>query len=227
VFGKFSGLVLGFSAILACSFIMTSMAFAQTTSRNLPHSATKTAQSRLLAALPATVAIAPVAEESRPPIGWVQFCRDHAAECSLNENEADVITLTPQVWRTLQKVNVDINKAVNPITDIEHHGVAELWSFPQNGKGDCEDYALLKRKQLSDMGLPRRALLMTVVIDEQGGHAVLTVRTNRGDFVLDNKRNAILSWDETGYRFVKREAQIKGGWVAMNDPGPAVSTAGR
>lgn len=229
-----------YPVVVAASFIavtlsFSSSSFAQSSTRNIGDAATKVSQ-RQQAALPAQVTVAPTNDESRAPIGWVQFCRDMPSECTLNENEAELITLTPQVWRSLQKTNSDVNKVIQPMTDADHHGVPELWSLPTDGKGDCEDYALLKRKKLAEMGIPRRALLMTVVIDDQGGHAVLTVRTNRGDFILDNKRNAILSWDATGYRFVKREAQFKqanatttsaNGWVALSDPGPAISTAGR
>ena len=85
-----------------------------------------------------------------------------------------------------------------------------------SGRGDCEDYALLKRKRLAEAGLPRRAMLMTVVIDEENaGHAVLMIRTDRGDFVLDNKRNAILPWSQTGYVYVKRESQYRTGWTSL------------
>ncbi len=49
----------------------------------------------------------------------------------------------------------------------------------EDGYGDCEDYALLKRKMLMQAGWPREALLMTVVRDKKGeGHAVLTVKTD-------------------------------------------------
>jgi predicted transglutaminase-like cysteine proteinase len=69
-------------------------------------------------------------------------------------------------------------------------------------------------------------MLMTVVIDETGGgHAILTVRTNRGDYILDNKRNAIMPWEATGYHFVKRESQDVVGWVGMGEQ-TASTTAG-
>ena len=53
--------------------------------------------------------------------------------------------------------------------------------------GDCEDYVLLKRKMLMQAGWPRQALLITVVRDEQGdGHAVLTVKTDKGDIACEH-----------------------------------------
>ena len=61
---------------------------------------------------------------------------------------------------------------------------------------------------LIESGWPREALLITVVRDKKGdGHAVLTVKTDKGEFILDNQNEDILPWSETGYRFVKRQSQ--------------------
>ena len=123
-------------------------------------------------------------------------------------------------------VNRNVNGAIRPVTDEEHWGVADRWDIPTDGAGDCEDFQLLKRKLLAEEGLPRRAMRMTVVIDERGdGHAVLMVRTSRGDFVLDNKTNAVLPWAETGYVFVKRESQDRMGWVSLGGATSPTSTA--
>ncbi len=47
---------------------------------------------------------------------------------------------------------------------------------------------LLKRRLLIRAGWPREALLITVVRDRKDeGHAVLTVKTDRGEFILDNQ----------------------------------------
>ena len=46
------------------------------------------------------------------------------------------------------------------------------------------------------------ALLVTVVRNQKNqGHAVLTVTTDKGDYVLDNQNKNVLLWSETGYRF--------------------------
>ena len=59
---------------------------------------------------------------------------------------------------------------------------------------------------------------MAVVADKEGnGHAVLMVRSDRGDFILDNSTDAVLAWNETGYRFVKREGSDDLAWVALAD----------
>ncbi len=67
---------------------------------------------------------------------------------------------------------------------------------------------------------------MTVVVDREGaGHAVLMIRTSRGDFILDNKTNAVLAWHDTGYVYVKRESQDGPGWVSLGGVTSPIVTA--
>ena len=105
------------------------------------------------------------------------------------------------------------------MTDMDHWGVVERWNYPDDGYGDCEDYVLAKRKMLMQQGWPREALLITVVRDQHGdGHAILTVKTDKGEFILDNQTNDILLWSDTGYRFVKRQSQSDPNvWIALGD----------
>ena len=168
-----------------------------------------------------------VGEMSRPPIGWVEFCNENPAECSTKPTAARDVVLSPKAWKDLVRVNKWVNDTIKPVTDLEHWGVVEKWSYPDDGKGDCEDYVLLKRRMLIQAGWPREALLITVVRDKKGeGHAVLTVKTDKGDFILDNQEEQILAWFDTGYRFVKRQSQSDPNvWVALGDPRPAISTA--
>ena len=86
---------------------------------------------------------------------------------------------------------------------------------------------LLKRRLLIESGWPREALLVTVVRDKKGkGHAVLTVTTDKGDYVLDNQKDELLLWSKTGYRFIKRQSQSNPNvWVSLGDPRPAIATA--
>ena len=140
---------------------------------------------------------------------WVRFCEQFPAECAVNASEPRTVELTPQVWNTIVAVNRRVNGKIKPITDKEHWGLVDRWEFPDDGMGDCEDFQLLKRRLLVERGLPRRAMRMTVVIDELGeGHAVLMVRTDRGDYILDNKTSAVLPWNQTGY--VYRQAREPG-----------------
>jgi len=70
-------------------------------------------------------------------------------------------------------------------------------------------------------------LLMTVVREADGnGHAVLMVRTDRGDLILDNQNGKVLLWKDTPYDFIKRQSQADAGkWVALNDDRTTVITA--
>ena len=166
-----------------------------------------------------------VGPEAKPPIGWVQFCNDNPRDCDSQGGARDVV-LNAKAWSDLVRINRWVNDNVTPVTDLEHWGVVERWDFAEDGYGDCEDYVLLKQQMLVKAGWPRSALLVTVVRDKKGdGHAVLTVKTDKGEFILDNQNENILLWTESGYRFVKRQSQVNpNAWVALGDP-PASTTA--
>ncbi|MBX9778062.1 MAG: transglutaminase-like cysteine peptidase [Xanthobacteraceae bacterium] len=168
-----------------------------------------------------------IGTSSRPPIGWTEFCAENRQECATRPMEARDVVLSQTAWRDLVRINRWVNSKIKPLTDMEHWGVVERWSYPEDGYGDCEDYVLLKRKMLMQAGWPRQALLITVVRDQRGdGHAVLTVKTDKGEFILDNQNEEILLWSETSYRFVKRQSQTDPNvWVALGDNRPAAATA--
>ncbi|WP_158266761.1 transglutaminase-like cysteine peptidase [Alsobacter soli] len=173
--------------------------------------------------IPAAVTAAPVLEEAKPPIGWIDFCPTHADDCEGQTLPAKKITLNAATWAELVRVNQQVNNDIEQVEDIALYGVSEKWTYPDEGKGDCEDIALLKRRMLMHDGLPRQALLMTVVRDETGaGHAILTVVTDRGDFVLDSKTSRIMGWEATGYGFIKRQSQEHPNlWVKLGEPAPS------
>jgi predicted transglutaminase-like cysteine proteinase len=184
------------------------------------------ADAETLAVLPA--AHRPLARSggAGPTLAWTRFCERRPDECTIDTSERTVIALTAEVWQTLLIVNREVNERIKPLTDREHWGIEDRWDFAEDGFGDCEDFQLVKRKELAQRGLPRRALRMTVVIDEEGaGHAVMMVRTDRGDFILDNRRDAVLPWAGTGYLFVKREGQDSPTWVSLEPVPSPVATA--
>jgi predicted transglutaminase-like cysteine proteinase len=170
-------------------------------------------------AAPQASAFLTVGGRTTPPIGWVGFCRSHAAECRATPIQPRDATLDAARWNELVRINVSVNAQITPATDMEIYGVEERWTYPTSGRGDCEDYVLLKRRLLIQRGWPESALLITVVRDHNGdGHAVLTVRTSQGDFVLDNVRDDVLVWHRTGYRYVKRQSQWAPDiWVSLQD----------
>ncbi|KRE00127.1 transglutaminase [Bosea sp. Root381] len=154
--------------------------------------------------------------DARAPYAWNDFCKRSPAECRVNPNEPERVEMTPKLWKAIISMNLRVNREIEAITDEEHWGVVDRWDLAEDGKGDCEEFALVKRKRLAEAGVPRRAMLVTVVIDEENaGHAVLMIRTDRGDFILDNKRNAVLPWSQTGYIYVKRESQLRTGWTSL------------
>jgi predicted transglutaminase-like cysteine proteinase len=187
-----------------------------------------TTEAQTLASLPSP---SPAIEKNggaRPVAAWVDFCRRHPSECAVDTSEPQTIAMTPDLWRTILSTNRRVNARIKPKTDMEHWGVVDRWDLPDDGYGDCEDYQLLKRKLLAERGLPRRAMRMTVVIDDLGeGHAVLMIRTDRGDYILDNKTSAVLPWRDTGYTYVKREGQDSTAWVSLGGVGSPVATANR
>ena len=164
---------------------------------------------------------------SRPPIGWIEFCVEYDPECKTKPSMPRDVVLATDAWKDLERVNLWVNTRVKPITDLDHWGVVERWNYPDDGYGDCEDYVLQKRKMLMQEGWPREALLITVVRDRHGdGHAILTVKTDKGEYILDNETNDIRLWSDTGYRFVKRQSQADPNvWIALGDTVPAPATA--
>ena len=152
------------------------------------------------------------------PIGHVNFCRSNPAECNVTYSVDRAVKLSQTNWQQLISINGHVNQTIRPVTDKELYRTEELWTYPSSA-GDCEDYALLKRRLLINAGWPETALLITVVREANGnGHAVLTVRTDRGDLILDNQDPRILPWDKTPYRYIKRQASLQPAtWTAIED----------
>jgi predicted transglutaminase-like cysteine proteinase len=155
---------------------------------------------------------------TNPPVGYVDFYQNFGDQCVARGPDG-ALDLTEASWRDLQDVNFTVNHGVSPVTDLQYYHRDEYWTLPEH-YGDCEDYVLLKRKLLVERGWSTGDLLISVVFDELGdGHAVLLARTNRGDFVLDNKTDKVSRWYETAYHFVKRQSVgDPNRWVSVGDP---------
>jgi predicted transglutaminase-like cysteine proteinase len=165
---------------------------------------------------------------AQPPHGFVRFCEANPQECSSDGGQENRFDATAERLKELDDINRRINREIEPATDLEIYGVNEYWTLPRT-RGDCEDYALLKRKTLIGLGWPVSSLLMTVVRDEKGeGHAVLTARTVQGDFILDNKLEDVRLWNQTPYQFVMRQSYLNPKvWVALNSrQGPLAALSG-
>ncbi|TPK74224.1 transglutaminase-like cysteine peptidase [Mesorhizobium sp. B2-4-17] len=151
------------------------------------------------------------------PIGHYDFCKIHVAECSIRSPDNAPEHMTGKLLHEITAVNLSVNTRVKPMSDLDNYGKEEWWAYPDNGFGDCEDYALEKRRELNRLGIAIANLMMTVVRKPDGeGHAVLTVRTDKGDFILDNLTDKIRLWNQTSYRYLKRQASDNTGhWVSI------------
>lgn len=158
------------------------------------------------------------------PVGFVDFCARHPEDCRSEGRGALRLAMSGERWRMVHQLNSFVNGKVAPMSDAELYGEAEHWAYP-SGAGDCEDYVLLKKRYLERLGFARSALLITVVLDERNeGHAVLTLRTDEGDFVLDNRRNDIRRWNDLDYAYLKRQSdRDPREWVSLTKTGIAVS----
>ncbi len=167
---------------------------------------------------------------TQPPYGFVDFCNRVPAECNDGAPEELRKAGNSDHVSELDRVNRKINREVEPMSDKDLYGVNEFWTLPKSGKGDCEDYVLLKRQVLMKSGWPASALLITVVLDERGeGHAVLTARTASGDYILDNKTDEMRLWYQTPYRFVMRQSYLNPRlWMTLDpkEASPSVPIAG-
>jgi predicted transglutaminase-like cysteine proteinase len=162
-----------------------------------------------------------IVEDAKGPNGWDEFCAHYPGECTVKTSSPRDITLTPDAWDTIVGVNDSVNRRTTPVTDRKHWGRVNKWTFAEDGAGDCKDYALLKQRKLIQAGFPREALLIAVVWTRQNqGHAVLLVRTDKGEFALDNLSKQVLLWSKTPYRYVKRQTRTDpNAWVYIDgDP---------
>lgn len=169
-----------------------------------------------------------VSGSTSTPVGYARFCEELPRECDNGNGKAGRVVVNEAEFLQLKQVNDEVNRRIQPMTDLDHYGEVERWTFAEDGYGDCEEYVLVKRRELIGLGWPPETLLITVVRDKKNaGHAVLTVVTDRGDLILDNQEAPILLWHETGYRFVKRQAQGNPNhWVSLGDV-LAPATVGR
>ncbi|APO72533.1 transglutaminase-like protein (plasmid) [Rhizobium gallicum] len=137
------------------------------------------------------------ADQQPTPIGYVMFCMTYAGQCKRVAGGKRVI-LNDRTWNLFSNVNKEVNDRIVP--DAQK-GTFD-WSLTATS-GNCNDYAIQKRDELIRRGVSPAALSLSAVVTPRNeGHLILTIRTDRGDFVLDNLRNSIVAWNRTGYRWV-------------------------
>jgi predicted transglutaminase-like cysteine proteinase len=160
-----------------------------------------------------------------PPPAFNAFCAHEKSLCSTSKG-AKIVALTPVLKKQLVSVNRSVNFRIIERSDPKAYRKADDWRVPAKF-GDCEDFAILKKKELMARGWPASALLLTVARAGREGHTVLTVRTDSGDLILDNRTTSIKDWSRTPYRYFARQAQGQGSkWERIGGAAPIGSTAG-
>jgi predicted transglutaminase-like cysteine proteinase len=165
--------------------------------------------------VPASDAMPAGTPEAVAPAAYVSFCGRFPEECAFSMDEPETLSLTEKAWALLGGVNAQINASVTEEADYEHFGRIEYWTLPTDGMGDCEDFAFAKRRALIAAGIPARALRVALVVTTKTfRHAVLTVATDHGDYVLDNATSEVLPWRQAGYLWLSRQDPDRPlGWV--------------
>jgi predicted transglutaminase-like cysteine proteinase len=156
---------------------------------------------------------------TKPPYGYVAFCLRNVFECGFGyvEDAPERMIISDSDYNFIRKVNLDVNKEIEPKNDIENYEMEEWWDYPEK-YGDCEDYALLKRRRLIEAGFSANHLLLSVVKNGEEGHAILIITTNRGNLILDNLTDEILRLEDTSYLYHSRQSGNKEqAWVKMKD----------
>lgn len=139
---------------------------------------------------------AALASGKHAPLGYQVMCLKNPAECK-GGGKAQ-ITVTNEVMATLKRVNSQVNRRIQPRNDRG----ADVWSASATS-GDCEDYVLAKRRALIKAGISPSSLRIAYVKTREGvGHAILVVKTNGKDLVLDNLTATVKPLSQTGYRII-------------------------
>lgn len=127
-------------------------------------------------------------------------------------------------WRDLAvaeqvaEVNRFANRAIRYTDDRKTFKKSDYWATPiqsLRGRGDCEDYALLKYESLLALGFPKQDLRIVVVMDQRKNiaHAVLSVKTDAGTFILDNQNQRVLRDDAIRHYAPLYSINEKGRWL--------------
>lgn len=151
---------------------------------------------------------------SPPPSGAQQLCRQYSWACS---SQRSVSLSSQQEMKIVQQVNRQVNASTREITDQSQYRTREYWALPTTRGGDCEDFALLKKRDLINAGIdPNKLLIATVLDTRRNAHAVLIYRSAQGDLVLDNLTNRIKPWKTTRYLFLRmQDPRQPGRWVGV------------
>jgi predicted transglutaminase-like cysteine proteinase len=162
------------------------------------------------------------------PFQHVRFCLRYPSECKTAADERDRIEFSTETSELLTRVNHSVNMSIRPVSKTYGSNLGDGWTIAPDD-GDCNDYAVTKRHELLESGLPSKALRLAVVKTASGiGHLVLVIATTRGDLVMDNLTEAIRPWQSSGYQWLKIQSAADAKfWYEVKPPvrGPSMAQA--
>jgi predicted transglutaminase-like cysteine proteinase len=171
-----------------------------------------------------------VASPTLAPLQHVRFCLRYPSDCKSDPTENERIDLDVENSDLLMLVNHRVNMSIAPTAKRYGPNLRDGWTIAPE-MGDCNDYAVTKRHDLVESGLPSRALRLSVVKTAAGiGHLVLVVATTKGDLVMDDLTEEILPWRSTDYHWLKiQSATDPKFWYSIKGPGvsPTIASADR
>ena len=140
-----------------------------------------------------------------PPAGFGGVCDRYAWVCAKSSQNQKNLT-DSEIIAIARQVNRSVNARVRDVSDLQQYKQLEHWALPTRMGGDCEDFALQKKRDLIARGVaPDRLLIATALTPQSVAHAVLILRTAGGDLVLDNRHRAIKPWQETEYSYLRMQ----------------------
>ena len=92
----------------------------------------------------------------------------------------------------LARVNQWVNREIAYVNDDRNYRQRDFWATAEQtiarGKGDCEDFAILKMQMLRAAGVDAERMKLVLLRDlaANADHAFLLVQTDAGKLVLDN-----------------------------------------
>lgn len=143
---------------------------------------------------------------SLAPLAFVKFCQRYPGECRKPRMvfRGGSIKLNTERYISLIDINRRVNVSIRPEANLRGV-IGEEWIINPSS-GDCNDYAVSKKRQLRARGWPEHALFLSEVVTTWGEHhLVLVVRTDKGDLILDNMTGAIRQVSLTSYQWVRAQ----------------------
>ncbi|MEO1249350.1 MAG: transglutaminase-like cysteine peptidase [Pseudomonadota bacterium] len=151
------------------------------------------------------------------PRPWLDFCRSDPSrtQCA---HEPATVEMTGARLHQLMAAQAMVHQSTEQRPDAVELG--DRWELIEHGQaGDCEDMALTKRDILMTWGWPAGALRPAICVINQDSagsqlHAVLTVDTTAGTYVLGNLVDGVTTMDNSECaQWVMRSNGVHWSWI--------------